>query len=284
MQTPNQTAGFNQMQLAQILGNWCARGRQARILVTVGSVGSSTTGRREEQGLPGDGARGTVDTDSILHISVPTAYRSRLKLQPYPSSAAADLSLQMNLMSTSKADGPGDDGWSYHQEDNGAAMHLAAGLKDFVIGHTDQINISAGTARKDDKATKLDIVGPLLRVFQGVNGHGKQMLAVQYIGIGAADTKHQWAQLMSHNGIVRERMGQDGDERLLDNTIDNSANTVTFGASQGKEAIVVQMKRVNRGSFIRSRPPTPTAQRLKPSSETTHSFASGPLGSSCLVK
>ena len=42
---------------------------------------------------------------------------------------------------------------------------------------------------------------------------------------------------MSHNGIVRERVGEDGEERELDNSIDNTTCLVTFGVSRGPGAV-----------------------------------------------
>ena len=68
----------------------------------------------------------------------------------------------------------------------------------------------------------------MLRVFRGKNGHGENVETMQYIGCGACDTKGQYATLMSHNGIVRERVGEDGEERELDNSIDNTTCLVTF--------------------------------------------------------
>jgi hypothetical protein len=52
------------------------------------------------------------------------------------------------------------------------------GVEDFVLGHTDQVHITAGTAHHEVEPTKLDIVGPILRVFQGTT-------TLQYIGCGA---------------------------------------------------------------------------------------------------
>ena len=150
---------------------------------------------------------------------------------------------------------PDRNGWSESQEDSGAAMHLMHGVEDFVLGHTDQVHITAGTARHDVEPTKLDIVGPILRVFRGTTKSNVTVNTLQYIGCGATDSKGEWAQLMSHNGIVRERVGELGEERNLDNVIDASANTITFGASRA-DAVTVQMTRSNLGSFTSSRPPT----------------------------
>jgi hypothetical protein len=80
---------------------------------------------------------------------------------------------------------------------------------------------------------------------------------MQYIGCGACDTKGQRATLMSHNnGIVRERVGENGDERDLDNSTDNTNCLVIFGVSQGYGAVRASMTRRNGGSFVLSRRPT----------------------------
>ena len=79
---------------------------------------------------------------------------------------------------------------------------------------------------------------------------------MQYIGCGACDTEGQWATLMSHNGIVRERVGEDGEERELNNSIDNTTCLVTFGVSRGYDAVRASMTRRNGGSFVLSRRPT----------------------------
>ena len=62
------------------------------------------------------------------------------------------------------------------QDDSGAAMHLMQDELDFVAGWSSSINITAGTARKDDTPTRLNRVGPVLRVFRGKNGHGENEL------------------------------------------------------------------------------------------------------------
>jgi hypothetical protein len=127
---------------------------------------------------------------------------------------------------------------------------------DFAAGWSSSINITAGTARKDDTPTRLNRVGPVLRVFKGKDGHGRSVETMQYIGCGACDTKGQWAALMSHNGIVRERVGEDGDERDLNNSIGNTNCLVTFGVSRGYDDVRVSMTRRNGGSFVLSRRPT----------------------------
>jgi hypothetical protein len=152
-------------------------------------------------------------------------------------------------------------------------MHLMQNEMDFVAGWSSSINITAGTAHKDDIPTRLNRVGPVLHVFKGKNGHGRSAETVQYIRCGACDTKGQWAALMSHNGIVRERVGEDGDERDLDNTIDNTNCLVTFGVSRGLGAVRASMTRHNGGSFVLSRRPTTmeTEEFLKPEGEPTAS-------------
>ena len=77
-------------------------------------------------------------------------------------------------------------------------MHLMQDELDFVAGWSSSINITAGTARKDDTPTRLNRVGPVLRVFKGKDGHGRSVETMQYIGCGACDTKGQWAALICH--------------------------------------------------------------------------------------
>jgi hypothetical protein len=87
---------------------------------------------------------------------------------------------------------------------------------------------------------------------------------MQYIGCGACDTKGQWAALMSHNGIVRERVGENGrgGERNLHNSIDNTNCLVIFGVSRGYGAVRASMTRPpphahhgqgSRGTLLRRR-------------------------------
>jgi hypothetical protein len=53
---------------------------------------------------------------------------------------------QMGALTPDKdlASTPDRNGWSKSQEGSGAAMHLMHGVEDFVLGHTDQVHITAG--------------------------------------------------------------------------------------------------------------------------------------------
>jgi hypothetical protein len=103
---------------------------------------------------------------------------------------------QMGALTPDKdlASTPDRNGWSKSQEDSGAAMHLMHGVEDFVLGHTDQVHITAGTARHGVEPTKLDIVGPILRGFKGTIKSNVTVNTLQYIGCGATDSKGEWAQ------------------------------------------------------------------------------------------
>ena len=127
----------------------------------VGSAGDSTTGRCA-------GSEGGANQPSEQGHGSPALHLGAY-LMPILMNQMGALTPDKDLAST-----PDRNGWSESQEDSGAAMHLMHGVEDFVLGHTDQVHITAGTARHDVDPTKLDIVGPILRVFQGTTKSQEQ--------------------------------------------------------------------------------------------------------------
>jgi hypothetical protein len=88
---------------------------------------------------------------------------------------------------------------------------------------------------------KLSAVGPMIRVFIGIDSKGRRVRTIRNIGPAGAISDGNWASLTSHNGIVRERIDGNGGERDLDNTFDVQKQLLIFDVSDDEKRVEVQM-------------------------------------------
>jgi hypothetical protein len=147
-------------------------------------------------------------------------------------------------------------GFHKSQEDSGAGMHLHNNLDDYVLGYTTKFSIFAGSADSSKDLVKLSAVGPLIRVFYGVDSQGNEVRTIRNIGPAGAISEGNWASLTSHDGIVRERVDDHGGERVLDNNFDAQRQLLIFDASSATNRIEIKMTRKNGGSYLESRRPS----------------------------